>query len=164
MHRSARRGVDTVAVSFTEWADGAEPRIRHALTASFGPEIGVDATAEAMAHAWERWDDMLEGPIVGTVSVLDELRERGYDTFLLGNWGREEFERARPGLTFLDGFRDVILSGDCGILKPDPGIFELAEEQFSLNPVQTVNHRPAESIGFLIIQCIQGGNFRLQSL
>lgn len=58
MHRSARRGVETVAVPFTEWADGAEPRVRHALTASFGPQIGVDATADAMAHAWEHWDEI----------------------------------------------------------------------------------------------------------
>ena len=87
---------------------------------------------------WARWEEMLDGPIAGTVAVLEELRERGYDTYLLGNWGREEFERARPGLPFLEGFRDVLLSGDCGLLKPDPGIFELAEQRFGLEPASTV--------------------------
>ena len=32
-----------------------EPRLRIALTAVFGPEGGRDATAAALAYAWENW-------------------------------------------------------------------------------------------------------------
>ena len=42
--------------SFTEWARCAEPRLRHALTASFGSQLGKDAAADALAHAWVHWD------------------------------------------------------------------------------------------------------------
>ena len=42
--------------SFTEWAQEAESRLRHALTASFGSQIGKEAAADALAHAWEHWD------------------------------------------------------------------------------------------------------------
>lgn len=31
-----------------------EPRLRRALVAAFGPEIGREATADAMAYAWEQ--------------------------------------------------------------------------------------------------------------
>jgi DNA-directed RNA polymerase specialized sigma24 family protein len=47
---------ETVVESFTEWAREAEPRLRHALTASFGSQLGQEATADALAYAWERWD------------------------------------------------------------------------------------------------------------
>ena len=49
---------ETKAASFTEWAESAEPKIRQALTASFGPQLGTDATADALALAWERWDEV----------------------------------------------------------------------------------------------------------
>ena len=42
--------------SFTEWATQAEPRIRQSLTAAFGVQVGKEATADALAVAWERWD------------------------------------------------------------------------------------------------------------
>jgi RNA polymerase sigma factor (sigma-70 family) len=42
--------------SFTEWAERVEPRLRHALTASFGSQVGKEAAADALAHAWLHWD------------------------------------------------------------------------------------------------------------
>jgi DNA-directed RNA polymerase specialized sigma24 family protein len=33
----------------------AEPRLRRALTAAYGYERGREATAEALAYAWENW-------------------------------------------------------------------------------------------------------------
>jgi DNA-directed RNA polymerase specialized sigma24 family protein len=41
---------------FTEFARDAEPRLRHALCAAFGPELGREAAAEALAFGWEHWD------------------------------------------------------------------------------------------------------------
>ncbi len=37
-----------------------EPRLRLALGAVFGPETGRDATASALAYAWEHWNDLME--------------------------------------------------------------------------------------------------------
>ena len=48
----------TIVDAFTEWATEAEPRLRHALTASFGPQVGKEAAAEALSLAWERWDQI----------------------------------------------------------------------------------------------------------
>ncbi|HEX5614247.1 MAG TPA: sigma factor-like helix-turn-helix DNA-binding protein [Acidimicrobiia bacterium] len=49
---------EIVVEGFTEWAGTAEPRVRHAVTAAFGPQIGSDATAEALAIAWQRWGEV----------------------------------------------------------------------------------------------------------
>lgn len=46
----------TAVDSFTEWAEQAEPRLRHALTAAFGPQIGKEAAADVLADSWEHWD------------------------------------------------------------------------------------------------------------
>ena len=46
----------SVAETFTEFARVAEPRLRLALGAAFGFDVAQEATAEAMAFAWEHWD------------------------------------------------------------------------------------------------------------
>ena len=48
----------TLVDSFTQWAEGAEPRLRHALTASFGMQVGTEAAADALAQVWIAWDDI----------------------------------------------------------------------------------------------------------
>ena len=35
-----------------------EPRLRIALSAAMGPDLGRDATAAALAYAWENWDSV----------------------------------------------------------------------------------------------------------
>ncbi len=56
---------DTVVDSFIDWARTAEPTLRRALTASYGPQTGRDAAAEALAYAWEHWDRVgaMDNPI-----------------------------------------------------------------------------------------------------
>lgn len=46
----------TLSDSFTDWAETTEPKLRHALTASFGPQVGKDVAVDALSHAWEHWD------------------------------------------------------------------------------------------------------------
>ena len=46
----------TARDSFTEFVRSVEPRLRIALMAHYGPERGREATAEALAYAWEHWD------------------------------------------------------------------------------------------------------------
>ena len=47
---------DTLSTSFTEFVREVEPRLRHALCAGFGSDLGRDATAHALAYGWEHWD------------------------------------------------------------------------------------------------------------
>jgi RNA polymerase sigma-70 factor (ECF subfamily) len=46
--------------SFTEFVREAEPRLRRALTAAFGAEVGREAAAEALVYGWKHWDRVRE--------------------------------------------------------------------------------------------------------
>jgi DNA-directed RNA polymerase specialized sigma24 family protein len=50
---------------FRAFLTQAEPRLRRAFVAAFGPERGLEATAEALAYAWERWTELrtYENPV-----------------------------------------------------------------------------------------------------
>lgn len=61
----------TVVDSFAEWARTAEPRLRHALTASFGSQLGKEATPDALSYAWENWER-----VSGKKNPLGYVRER----------------------------------------------------------------------------------------
>ena len=47
---------ETAAARYTEFVVVAEPRLRRALTAAFGAEVGREAAAEALAYGWQHWD------------------------------------------------------------------------------------------------------------
>lgn len=49
-------GNDTMSSTFSTFVETHEARLRHALTARFGPEIGMDAAADALAYGWEHWE------------------------------------------------------------------------------------------------------------
>ena len=55
---------DVRADAFTSFVESTERRLRHALTAAVGPELGREATADALAYGWEHWDRVggLENP------------------------------------------------------------------------------------------------------
>ena len=44
------------ARSFESFHRAAETRLRHALVARYGPEVGREVAAEALLSGWEHWD------------------------------------------------------------------------------------------------------------
>jgi putative hydrolase of the HAD superfamily len=67
--------------------------------------------------------------------MIFALRRAGFRTALLSNsWGCDEYPRADfPGL-----FDTVVISGECGMRKPEPGIFRHAAQSLGLAPEQCV--------------------------
>ena len=96
------------------------------------------ASAEPIRAWHERWDEMVTGPIDGTVEISRELRARGHLTYLLGNWSREEFDRASTRFACLGEFSGAVIAGDHGYMKPDAALFEIAIRNFGLEPRDTV--------------------------
>ncbi len=45
---------------FTRFVKETEPRLSYALAAAYGIEIGAEATADALAWAWEHWSKVEE--------------------------------------------------------------------------------------------------------
>ena len=94
--------------------------------------------AELIARWREGWPEMLRGEIAGTVAVLDELASRGRRLFALTNFSHETWPVARARFGFLGRFEDVVVSGEVGMVKPDPRIYRLAIERCRLDPARTV--------------------------
>ena len=46
--------------AFTRFVKETEPRLSYALAAAYGPEVGADATADALEYAWENWERVRE--------------------------------------------------------------------------------------------------------
>ena len=56
---------ETTTEAFSVFVKEHEARLRHALTARFGPDVGKEAAAEALAYAWEHWERVhaMESPV-----------------------------------------------------------------------------------------------------
>jgi DNA-directed RNA polymerase specialized sigma24 family protein len=52
----AHQPADQRATDFEAFVAQTEPKLRRALIAAYGFDDGRDATAEALAYAWEHWD------------------------------------------------------------------------------------------------------------
>src|SRR5262245_23588553 len=54
-----------VDLDFEAFVRRHEPRLRAALVLTYGPDIGREATAEALAYAWEHWERVstFEAPV-----------------------------------------------------------------------------------------------------
>jgi 2-haloacid dehalogenase len=92
-----------------------------------------------LIDAWfERQDEMLAGPIAGTVEVLAELRGRGVPLCALSNWSAETFPIARKRFEFLQWFDGIFLSAEARVIKPNAGIYQQFFKAFAIDPAQTV--------------------------
>lgn len=86
----------------------------------------------------ERWAEMLDGQIDGTVEILADLRRTGVRLFALSNWSAEKFPIARERYAFLGWFEAIVVSGEVGLAKPDPRIFRHLLERNRLAGGSTV--------------------------
>jgi 2-haloacid dehalogenase len=73
----------------------------------------------------ERWAEMVPGAIEGTVAIIEELHARAVPLYAITNWNGDKFRETRARFPFLSRFRDIVVSGDERLLKPEPAIFEL---------------------------------------
>lgn len=94
--------------------------------------------AALIAAYRERWDEMLRGPIDGSLAILDELRARGVPLYALTNWSHETFPLARQRYRFMDAFLGIVVSGEERLIKPDPEIYRRLLSRYRLDPVRTV--------------------------
>lgn len=97
------------------------------------------AYATLIAAYFERWPEMLRGPIDDTVEILRELRDAGrVRLFALTNWSAETFHHALERFSFLEWFDGIVVSGREGLVKPDPAIYRLLTDRYGLDPGRTL--------------------------
>ncbi|MGC2414676.1 MAG: HAD family phosphatase [Stellaceae bacterium] len=85
-----------------------------------------------------RFDEMMAGPIAGSVEILSELKDRGTRLYGLSNWSSETYPPALMRFGFLQWFEGILISGEAKLIKPDPRIFELLLERFAIDPRRAV--------------------------
>src|SRR5271155_985952 len=99
-----------------------------------------------LIDAWiQRQEEMVTGPIAGTVDILAELRARGVPLYALSNWSAETFPISLKRFEFLRWFQGVVLSGEVRLLKPDPRIFQHFFETHTVDPSHAVYIDDVES-------------------
>ncbi len=85
---------------------------------------------EALIRAYyDRWHEMLCGPLADGVAILEDLHEAKVPLFGLTNWSAETFPYARANYPFLKYFRNIVVSGEVKLIKPDPAIYRASLEQ-----------------------------------
>ena len=85
---------------FASFVHSTEPRLRRALIATYGRERGRDATAEALAWAWEHWPRIksMQDPVPFLYRV-GQSRSRGRKLRVVHERPESHDVRVEPGLS-----------------------------------------------------------------
>jgi 2-haloacid dehalogenase len=81
-----------------------------------------------------RFGETIPGPVAGTAALVERLAARGLPLYAITNFASPFWTAFRPTLPALAHFRDVVVSGDEKIAKPDARIFDLAVRRFGHAP------------------------------
>ena len=114
--------------------------------------------AELIRAYAKNWKNSITGEIAGTVEILYELKAKGYPLYGLSNWSPETFPLIKDEYPFLNEFDDAVLSGEVGLVKPNPEIYRLllskikfsAQECLFIDDSQ-VNVQAARELGFCAV-------------
>lgn len=121
---------------------------------------------------YDRWKEMLRGPLDQGVALLKELHAKQVPLFGLTNWSAETFPYARDNYDFLNVFQDIVVSGDEHCIKPDARIYEIALARYGrhlvdLKPSELVfiddvkkNIEAAQALGWHGIHHVDAGRTR----
>lgn len=107
----------------------------------------------------DRWIETLGQPILGTVEILQHLKNAGYRLYAASNWAADTFELAKPRLTFLNLFDGIQISGHVGLIKPEIEFFQRMATTYNFLPQEAIfiddqenNVLAAQSLGITAIQ------------
>ena len=101
---------------------------RHDAGVSFAdnaaPLIAQYPHHEDAIRAWGgRWMEMFDGYIEGTPDLIGQLKARGVPLYALSNMPSEVWPMLLTEFPVLQTFAHVVVSGDLGMVKPDPAIY-----------------------------------------
>jgi 2-haloacid dehalogenase len=90
--------------------------------------------AEPIRWWHDRWIHMASPRIEPSIALLRALRKRGVPVFALTNFGTHSFAYAETQYDFFTEFDRRYISGELGVIKPDPAIYAAVEKDCGLPP------------------------------
>jgi 2-haloacid dehalogenase len=95
---------------------------------------------EALIAAWgPRFLESIGGSVAGMVELVEELDAAGVPLFAITNFSQEFYPPFREReAALMARFRDVVVSGEEKLVKPDPAIWRLALDRFGLRGEEAV--------------------------
>jgi 2-haloacid dehalogenase len=112
-----------------------------------GTPFAVSCARLAAAHpeqaeliwAWgRRSEEMVAGPIEGSVEILRALKQRSISCYALTNMEAETYPRRRERYDFLRWFDGTVVSSAEGVAKPDAEIFQRLLQRYALTAQNTL--------------------------
>ncbi len=109
-----------------------------------------------LISAWgARFGETIQHPVPGMPELVTELDAAGIPLFAITNFSADFWAPFRTReAAFFARFRDIVVSGEEKLLKPDPAIYYLALDRFGLKPEDAIfiddrqiNVDGAEAIG-----------------
>lgn len=124
----------------------------------------------AIRAYYDRWKEMLGGPIHETVEIFRELKSQtDLRLYALTNWSAETFPVALELYEFLHWFDGRLVSGEEKMRKPSPAIYQRLAERFGIEPARAIyvddnlrNVVPARELGFYGIHFRSPQQFRAE--
>jgi 2-haloacid dehalogenase len=146
------RFVDDVGLwQWHETLDGGRPYAEAAaeLSEKF-PEY-----AHLIAAWSDRFGETITGPVPGVHQLVEALDGKGVPLFAITNFSADFWPPFHDReQAFFRRFRDIVVSGEVKLLKPDPAIYYLALDRFCLRPQDAlfvddrlINVEAAEAVG-----------------
>ncbi|HET6868720.1 MAG TPA: HAD family phosphatase [Solirubrobacteraceae bacterium] len=103
------------------------------------PLIAAHPEYAEMIWAWpQRSEEMLAGPIEGSIEILRALKKSGVPLYALTNMETWTYPDRRERFEFLRWFDGTVVSGFEGVAKPDSKVFELLLDRFGLSAASTL--------------------------
>ena len=124
----------------------------------------------AISSFRDDWHDCVTGEISSSVESLEKLLEAGVPLYAITNFSLPRWRETQIRFSFLrNSFRDVVVSGEVEMVKPDPEIFhhfldrnDLKAEDCVFIDDSAANIETARILGFDAIHFNEDIDLRLQ--
>lgn len=110
--------------------------------------------AESIDAYDSRWEEMLGDAHWETVTLLTHLKTTRIPLYALTNWSHEKFPVAQNRFDFLKLFDGILVSGEVGLKKPEPEIYQLLFDTYAFDAQGSVfiddsleNTKAAQQLG-----------------
>jgi len=101
--------------------------------------IAAHPDKAGLIRAWDtRWPEMFDGWVEGMEQLVLELESARIPQYALTNMPAEKIDYIRAAYPPVARFLDVIVSGEEGVIKPDPAIYEITVQRIGFAPQETV--------------------------